>query len=67
MYEHHCVQTPFEAAHILLLSGDPASLEFVRPHLEPLFTAFPYEELALSWSVYEMEWDYWLAVEAGLL
>ena len=66
-YEHHHVQGPFEAAHILLLSGDDESLAFLRPHLEPLFAAYPYEDLVLSWSIYETEWNYWLAESAGLL
>lgn len=66
-YEHRLVQTPFEVAHVLLLAADPASIDFLRPHLAPLFGAYPYERLALSWSVYEVEWDYWLAVAAGLV
>ena len=28
---------------------------------------YPYEQLLLSWSLYETEWDYWLAIQAGLL
>lgn len=67
VYEHERVQTPFEAAHVLLLAADAESIDFLRPHLAPLFGAYPYERLALSWSVYEAEWDYWLAAEAGLV
>ena len=67
MYEHLYVAEPFEAAHVLLLSGDAVSLDLLQSHLGPLFGAYPYEQLLLSWSLYEMEWDYWLAVQAGLL
>jgi len=66
-YEHRFVQEPFEAAHVLLLSGDAASLDTLREHLPDLFAVYPYDKLVLSWSVYEVEWVYWLAVEAGLL
>jgi len=66
-YEHRLVQTPFEAAHVLLLSAAPASIDFLQPHLAPLFGAYDYERLMLSWSIYETEWNYWLAVAAGLV
>ena len=66
-YEHLFVGEPFEAAHVLLLSGDTDSLDLLQSHLGPLFGAYPYEQLLLSWSLYETEWDYWLAVQAGLL
>ncbi len=66
-YEHLYVQEPFEVAHVLLLSGDAVSLELLQSHLGPLFGAYPYEQLLLSWSLYETEWDYWLAIQAGLL
>jgi hypothetical protein len=66
-YEHQLVQTPFEVAHVLLLAADQASLDFLQPHVEPLFAAYPYPRLALSWSVYETEWDYWLAAAVGLV
>ena len=67
MYEFQYVAEPFEAAHVLLLSGDTDSLDLLQSHLGPLFGAYPYEQLLLSWSLYETEWDYWLAVQAGLL
>ena len=66
-YEFQYVTEPFEAAHVLLLSGDAVSLDLLQSHLGPLFGAYPYEQLALSWSLYDTEWDYWLAVQAGLL
>ena len=66
-YEQLCVQEPFEAAHVLLLSGDAVSLDLLQSHLGALFGAYPYEQLLLSWSLYETEWDYWLAIQAGLL
>ena len=66
-YEFQYVTEPFEAAHVLLLSGDAVSLDLLQSHLGPLFGAYPYEQLLLSWSLYETEWDYWLAVQAGLL
>ena len=66
-YEQLCVQEPFEVAHVLLLSSDAVSLDLLQSHLGPLFGAYPYEQLLLSWSLYETEWDYWLAIQAGLL
>ena len=66
-YEQLCVEEPFEVAHVLLLSGDTDSLDLLQSHLGPLFRAYPYEQLLLSWSLYETEWDYWLAIQAGLL
>ncbi len=66
-YEFQYVTEPFEAAHVLLLSGDAVSLDLLQSHLGPLFGAYPYEQLALSWSLYDTECDYWLAVQAGLL
>ena len=66
-YEFQYVTEPFEAAHVLLLSGDAVSLDLLQSHLGPLFGAYPYEQLALSWSLYDTESVYWLAVQAGLL
>ena len=66
-YEFWYVAEPFEAAHVLLLSGDAVSLDLLQSHLGPLFGAYPYEQLVLSWSLYGTESVYWLAVQAGLL
>ena len=66
-YEFQYVAEPFEAAHVLLLSGDAVSLDLLQSHLGPLFGAYPYEQLLLSWSLYDTESVYWLAVQAGLV
>ena len=62
-YEHEYVQGPWEAAHILCLSEAPEHHRLVRDHLTTLMTAFPLDDLALSWSIYDIEWTYWLSMQ----
>ena len=62
-YEHEYVQSPWEAAHILSLSEAPDHHQMLREHLPSLLTAHPCDKLALSWSIYDVEWTYWMMVQ----
>jgi hypothetical protein len=66
-YERDYVQHPLEAAHVMLLSGDQASLSVLREHMAGLLTAYPHAELMLSWSVYNTEADFWRACQCDVL
>ncbi len=61
-YEHEYVQGPWEAAHILSLSEAPDHHRMLREHLPLLLTAHPCDNLSLSWSIYDVEWTYWMMV-----
>ena len=62
-YEHKYVQGPWEAAHILSLSEAPVHHRLLREHLPLLLTTYPCDHLALSWSIYDVEWTYWMVVQ----
>ena len=64
-YEHAFVQSPWEAAHILVLSAEADHHRLLQEHLTALLTTFPWDQIALSWSVYNVEWTYWLSRQPG--
>ena len=64
-YEHTFVQAPWEAAHILALSTDAGHARMVQAHLPRLLASFPWDQLALSWSFYDVEWTWWLSRQAS--
>ena len=66
LFEHEYVQSPYEAAHVLSLSEHPDHHSLPMHHLPAMMGTYPYENLALSWSFYDIEWMYWLMVERGL-
>lgn len=61
-YEHEFVQGPWEVAHILSLSEAPGHHQALREHLPSLLAAHPWDSVALSWSIYDVEWTYWTMV-----
>ena len=61
-YEHEYVQGPWEAAHILSLSEAPDHHQMLREHLPLLLAVLPCDNLALSWSIYDVESTYWMMV-----
>ena len=65
LYEHEYVQSPWEAAHVLSLSEHPDHHRLLRQHLPDLTQTYPYESLALSWSLYDTEWTCWTMLERG--
>ena len=62
-YEHEYVQGPWEAAHILSLSEAPDHQRVLREHLPLMLTDHSWDNLALSWSIYDVEWTYWMMVQ----
>lgn len=62
-YEHELVQSPWEAAHILALSEHGDHAQLLGQHLPALLSAYPWDRLALSWSFYDVEWTWWLALQ----
>jgi hypothetical protein len=61
-YEHEVMQSPWEAAHILALSEHAEHHRVLHQHLPLLLAACPWDELALSWSIYDVEWTYWTSL-----
>ena len=62
-YENKYLQGPWEAAHILSLSEAPDHHRMLREHLPLLLTTHPCDNIALSWSIYDVEWTYWMMVQ----
>ena len=62
-YEHEFVQSPWEAAHILSLSQDARHHRLLLKHLPSMLSAYPWHNLALSWSIYDVECTYWAAMQ----
>ena len=62
-YEHELIQSPWEAAHILSLSEHADHHRVLREHLPRLLDTFPWDRVALSWSIYNVEWTYWTTIQ----